>query len=171
MTPSGVSNSDPFGHWLAGFLDGEGTFVISRHARGAYRCAVRIKLRQDDEPILVEIAEFTSCGRIFTYVEREPDKRREATATWVVDRRDQCAAMVRLLDRYPLRAKKARDYAIWREAVQAWASARPGPRGSLATWVRMAALARQLKAVRAFDAEPAADEPDEPDQLRLVEEQ
>lgn len=37
--------------------------------------------------------------------------------------------LVELLDHFPLRAKKSRDFAIWREAVEAWCQRGPGSRG------------------------------------------
>jgi hypothetical protein len=49
-----------------------------------------------------------------------------------------------VLDRYPLRAKKRRDYAIWREAVLEWATVPFGRQD----WAKMAALRTALSASR-----------------------
>jgi hypothetical protein len=44
------------------------------------------------------------------------------SATLVVVRKQETRRLVDIFDAYPLRAKKARDYAIWREAVLHWAA-------------------------------------------------
>jgi hypothetical protein len=70
---------------------------------------------------------------------------------WLVQSRSGCARMVVLLDQYPLRAKKHRDYVIWREAVHTWANVRRGPgSASLSTWARMAVLKQELISARAY---------------------
>ncbi len=142
-----------FGNWLAGFIDGEGCFVVSQNSgRPGYRCSLVVKLRLDDEPILREIQQRTGIGRLSRHKEREPDRHREATATWRVDSRRDCARMVELLDTFPLRAKKARDYEIWRSAVRLWGAVRRGPSLSWAVF-QMAECRRQLTAVRGFEGD------------------
>lgn len=73
------------------------------------------------------------------------------SARWQVYDRYGCAVIVSLFDRYPLRAKKARDYAIWREAVIEWnvTGARKGKACAL-NWGRMVELKAQLEAVRGY---------------------
>jgi hypothetical protein len=105
-----------FGHWLAGFVAGEGHFYIAPQNDGGYRCGFTIKLRDDDSAILEEIRKRVGHGRMFA-ASRPPS---QPQVEWKVNSRDGCAALVALFDEYPLRAKKARDYAIWREAVSVW---------------------------------------------------
>lgn len=74
-----VDRIDPaFGHWLAGFVDGEGCFYIGRicnRKKGVeyvnYRCAFTISLRDDDHAVLHEIRDTLGTGRIVTRKARE----------------------------------------------------------------------------------------------------
>lgn len=113
--------ADGFGHWLAGFIDGEGCFGIPPNNANGYMCRFSIGLRVDDRPVLEAIHRRLRIGGIY-------DRPLTARATamragtqpgvsWVVTDQRGCALLVQLLDRFPLRAKKAKDYAIWREAV------------------------------------------------------
>lgn len=110
---------DDFGHWLAGFIDGEGCFWIGRHAKSAYRCMFAVSLRADDLPILEEVCERTGVGWT-TKVKRASAGSPAGAAPnvqWRVTNRADLLQLITLLDRYPLRAKKAAEYAIWRQAV------------------------------------------------------
>jgi hypothetical protein len=157
---------DAFGHWLAGFMDGEGSFGIAGgNTRGSYHCTACVKLRGDDRAILEEIVERTGIGS----VRYQPNTQRtHPQYAWLVHNRAGCLALIELLDRYPLRAKKARDYAIWREAVIDWSA--PRARRSGRDWGRMAALKVALEAGRKFDADEVdVPEPTPVSQLRLAE--
>ena len=157
---------DDFGHWLAGWIDGEGCFLINR-MQTAYQPRMRLHVRDDDAEILDEIVKRTGIG----YVARQParpshGRRNNPQAEWRVMSKADCVALVELLDRYPLRAKKARDYAIWREAVLYWAGLevklRHGPNGETAgrmphDWGPMERLRKQLVAGRQY--EPRAGSP------------
>jgi hypothetical protein len=137
---------DAFGHWLAGFIDGEGCFMVYGPEGGHRRCCkFTLKLRGDDVAVLVEIVEKTGIGR----VRHQPNKQRTLPQYgWLVDTKADCVALVVLLDRYPLRAKKARDYAIWREGVAEWNRMHGNLRQD---WSRMDRLHRALRAVRHYD--------------------
>lgn len=157
LAPGGTSDAalpgDPaFRAWLAGFLDGEGCFIIAAHTGGrqgpTYGCEVRIRLRADDTPVLERIVQELGIGN----VRQEPaGEVGHPKALWRVGSKEGCALMVRILDRHPLVAKKARDYAIWREAVHEWCSENR-PRGAAAAsdWTQMIALRERLKAVRQY---------------------
>jgi hypothetical protein len=139
-----------FGHWFAGFFDGEGSLGIYSDGR-TYRCTASIQLRADDEPILYEIIERLGMGALY----RSPGHGNTAPqVSWRAERRTHCFRLVELFDAYPLRAKKARDYAIWRQAVFALA-ARRREHG----WDLMALWAERLKAARVFSALPPSAAP------------
>jgi hypothetical protein len=129
---------DGFGHWFAGFFDGEGCFGVykanykGRHAKFGWRCQAQISLRADDRPILEEIAARTGVGRVHMQGKGLAAVDRNPCAAWFVRTREGCAVIVDIFERYPLRAKKAADFAIWAEAVREWhtsAPARPRPQG------------------------------------------
>jgi hypothetical protein len=156
---------DSFGHWLAGFIDGEGCFLISGKREGRLACAACVKLRGDDRPILDEIVERTGIGS----VRHQPNTQRtHPQYAWLVNNKADCLALVALLDRFPLRAKKARDYAIWREGVLDWT--RVDRRRGRSDWSRMSALKAALEAGRKFGADAVdVPEPAPVAQLRLAE--
>lgn len=144
---------DPgFGHWLAGFIDGEGCFAIATNSNRRYPsrcCHLRIQLRDDDTAILEAIRDKTGCGAIY----HRTDGPYSPRSSWYCYSRPDAVAMVEILDRYPLRAKKARDFAIWREAVHVWTQTRRGPGttpGNLVAWRRMAELQEALQRGRRY---------------------
>lgn len=140
---------DGFGHWLAGFIDGEGCFRIHKEKSGGYyACHFTLKVRDDDAPIIREIVERTGIGHT------KPDLIRNGSKPaiiWVVQSKAECLKLIPLLDRYPLRAKKRRDYAVWREAVLYWVDAKRGNRWhGPRDWSRMIAYKAAIEAARAY---------------------
>lgn len=118
-----------FGHWLAGFIDGEGCFYITSttpaaSAAGALRPKFVLSLRADDRAV-IEAArdQLGGLGRIDEYEPSGPGKR---TVRWGLQSQGDCEALCTVLDTYPLRSKKKNDYLIWREAVAAAAELRRG---------------------------------------------
>jgi hypothetical protein len=144
-----------FGSWLAGFIDGEGCFIVARGGgpavRGSYYCRFQLKLRDDDVAVLHEIASRTGMGRV---VAQRTRMRQHPQAVWQVVTRRDCAALVALLRRYPLRAKKAVDLDIWAVAVRAWdsvargAAARDGANAD--AWATIEAARIELAEVRTY---------------------
>lgn len=112
-----------FWHWFAGFVDGEGSFIIGAPSMNTPRCAFRVKLRVDDRDILDEIAAMLGHGRVVEV----SNGRWNRQAVFQVQSKAGCAALVEIFDTHPLRAKKCRDYANWRLAVLAWAEVHPRP--------------------------------------------
>ena len=112
--------SDDFGHWLAGFIDGEGCFSVSyngqRQRYPSLKCTFRIALRSDDTPLLEECRRQTGLGVVYR---QRPfaNQKWNPSAMWHVAHKSDSARLIEILDRFPLRSKKARDYAVWREAV------------------------------------------------------
>lgn len=105
--------------WLAGFADGEATFVITRSGstsggrRRAFTARFALALRADDIGLLGELqAEFG--GSIHVGAKRPGS---HPMATWTVASKRDLSRLIDYFDRFPLRSKKARDFAIWREAA------------------------------------------------------
>lgn len=151
---------DPaFGNWLAGFIDGEGCFYLRFDPRrpSSFGAGLKVGLTEADAAILYEVAARTGLGRVRHddwHHRQRPTNR--PTVVWEVCAKAECAGLVEVLDRFPLRARKAGEYAVWRQAVLAWqdagepAGGRIGRRGGRARydWQRCAALKRELDRLR-----------------------
>lgn len=140
---------DAFLNWLAGFADGEGCFFIAHnpnHGTGLVQPGFVINLRLDDTAILEECCRRIGVGRV-NYPKAQRDglrKNAKPQARWGVESVEGCRRLVSIFDAHPLRAKKARDYAIWREAVLVWQAREPG-------WKeRVLALKAKLMDVRVY---------------------
>jgi len=149
---------DAFGHWFAGFTDGEGCFSIRKtgHIRrryaGSLQCCFSITLRADDLPVLQHIKATLGFGNI--YLQNPPSKRVNSHPAfqWAVSSQAGCMRLVELFDQFPLRAKKSADFGVWREAVVYWvglpkATRKTGQRDM----VRFEELRQKLKAVRSYE--------------------
>lgn len=136
--------------WAAGFIDGEGCFLLAdRPAPQLGRPSVTplftVALRADDRPILDELARGFG-GRVdFKAVTNGDRSGANPRYTWVLARKQDLRRLVAYLDCYPLRAKKARDYAIWRQAVMIYLR-----RGGRQDYVELLALRDALSSGRAY---------------------
>ncbi len=171
MTSIDDLTEEQFGHWLAGFIDGEASFNILKdvHHRQrtqpvTYYTRMVIHLRADDAPLLRAIHKRTGLG----FVGGRPARSTrggaivgQAQATWSVGGKSDAVALVKLLDRHPLMSKKARDYAIWRRAVANIAGKRRLGPWRPNDWSAVSALKAELEAARRYvdpadEAEPRA---------------
>lgn len=108
--------------YVAGFIDGEGSFVVGfgRHKTLKRRVEIRlefsIELRADDAEILHRIMKTIGCGRIYdASYERYgwyPHVTYKIGSTKEMER-----YLIPFLDRTPLQAKKREVYRIFREIV------------------------------------------------------
>jgi len=138
------------GNWFAGFVDGEGCFRIHREKSGAYyACHFSIKLRRDDRPILERIARLTGVGRVFDEDHHSPDRPgAHPQAVYLVQDRDGCIVIRDFFQRFPLRAKKLREFREWSDALDDWIRQERGNRWHGASdksamerrWLRMKRL-------------------------------
>lgn len=109
-------------NWLAGFIDGEGCFLI--HAKEGCP-SFALALRADDSAIIEEIQAKLEVGKVYG---TKPAGRNSNPKTTYTICGVACWVLCQLLDRAPLRAKKSRDYAIWRRAVVIWTTTRFSPK-------------------------------------------
>jgi hypothetical protein len=143
--------ADGFGHWLAGLIDGEGSFTITPNRPG-FVCRLSVGLRADDREVLSLIVSRTGLGKCLG--SSRSGGNRKPLVVWRVQRKEDCQAVVELLRLCPLRSKKARDFEIWAEAVAVMAAMQPvhttyWERRAL-DWKRVAELKKQLAEVREF---------------------
>lgn len=136
---------DPaFLNWFAGFVDGEGCFSVhKKHVNGyeTYDCQFSLSLRRDDKPILDEIHRVLRIGTISVTRDGGPNNPQ---ARFCVSAKADCLRLVEILRAAPLRAKKALDFEIWCEALEAWINHRPKE------WEDMKGARERLMASRAY---------------------
>lgn len=114
---SPVLSGDELGWRLAGLVDGEGCF----HITNSLGCVFVVGMRDDDRPFLELMQRSTGLGRINQVnptalaLSRRPGTKPQVH--WRIGNYADARALVAILDQYPPLSKKARDYAIWREAV------------------------------------------------------
>lgn len=151
--------------WFAGFVDGEGCFWVARYqAAGgtpSYYPRFEVCLRVDDMPILEKL-QAAFGGRLYTTGRPQWGNPR---AQWNVSTKRDVAGLVAYFDRFPLRAKKARDYAIWRQMVSIYIQ-RHG--GGVDHDGRLAALREALLAGRSFAPPRDAPEANEPHVVQMT---
>lgn len=105
-----------FNSWIAGFVDGEGSFYITKPPHLV--CGLTVQVRADDEEVLHRIQGAVGAGRIKTaWPPAHRSKGGQPSAFWLVTRKQDALTLVEFFDKFPLQAKKRRDYAIWRKAV------------------------------------------------------
>src|SRR5690348_12388818 len=107
---------EQWGCYFAGLVDGEGCFYI-----GPKVCSFTIKLRDDDRALIERLHSLFRIGTITTEKSsRVADRNRKPQARWTIQKKKECLWLTEFFDVYKLQSKKARDYAIWRNAVIAW---------------------------------------------------
>lgn len=109
-----------FASWLSGFVDGEGFFRLSffRHRNWTPAIEFQIAMRADDNAILFTIQSFFQCGFVKFRERVCKDRNASPGAVFQVRRvSDLAEKIVPHFIEYPLLAKKARDFAVWREGV------------------------------------------------------
>lgn len=108
------------GDWLAGFIDGEGSFNISHHG-GNYQPRFSLKLRDDDSNILKDIQIFVGTGTLRASKCSPTNSKYYSPNAKNQFRYDITGSnntkLVSILDQFPLKSKKLRDYKFWKEAV------------------------------------------------------
>ncbi len=144
--------SDGEAHTLAGFLDAESHLAVIPNNGGAnWRCECSVNLRDDDREILFSYRDKLGLGHLTPVAARNGSRPQ---VHWQIGSKLECQVLAEILDAHPLRARKAREYEIWREAVGIWAFERQGLGRSRRA--RMAQLAEYLRAERVY-REPQPD--------------
>ena len=113
--------ADGFYDWFAGFIDGEGCFTIHRNGKNGRWAAARfdLKLRADDAEIIYAIQRRLGFGIVVMYHPKSDPRfgYSNPQVEFRLAKKTDCLKLVSILDEHPLRAKKLKDYLIWREAV------------------------------------------------------
>lgn len=170
--PPGI-NPQHFASWLSGFADGEASFTLtfSNRKRGGFGCAAAfaIGLRADDLAILQVIQSYWGCGLIYYCKKNILPSATPGTCPGYAFRIFRTKELTRIViphfERFPLLAKKHRDFSIWKEGVNLLTEVRSRKRtanppplgGGHRRWTdeelrSFQSLCRQLKAQRKYNA-------------------
>lgn len=157
---------EAFGHWLAGFVDGEGHFSLRWNQYGkskkpVFKPSFRINLRWDDAHTLVEIQRVLGGNTYFAPPSRRPVNSKPQ-CNYVLSDKKGLLLLIETFRRYPLRSKKRRDFEIWAPAVEGWASKR-----SSRQLLRL--LSDELVSIRQYRTASAPPRADGPQQASLWE--
>ena len=162
----GDIHQEYFGAWLSGFVDGEGCFILRRgsYPRRGPMTAFVILLRADDTPVLQLIQCYWQIGNLrarkpydYLGINRKPQSVYECSRIG-----EQMNVIIPHFLKFPLLAKKRRDFTIWSQAVQlAYAVSlrhkvgrpdrRQAHKWSTSEVAEFDKLAEQLRAVREFE--------------------
>jgi len=144
--------------WLAGLINGEGCFLITRANKG-YACAFHMQLRADDVHVLERARRISGgLGRIVCY-DKAFRNSLNPMAKWHVCSRDDCRELANLLltdGMAPLAGAKAFQFLTWYEALLEWSTVVPANNDRDShDWSKMAELYDRLKSLRAYGSTPS----------------
>jgi len=105
---------DDLAYWLTGLIDAAGTFTIYPSS-----CRFRLSLLAEDAAVLEDIRTEVGVGGVYPITVYGNTRPR---FSWEVQSKQDCSALSRFLDQYPLRTSKQASYMVWRRAVAFWNS-------------------------------------------------
>lgn len=164
-----VRFTDCWYSWFVGLTDGEGSFVIGKDNRNnrqaAYHCRFFLQLRDDDKSTIEEIRDTLGVGNIFDEPARTRGSYNQRPLTrFQVGAIKDCAELVKIFDWYPSRAKKKRDYSIWRSAVIELQKPVAHRNGDLLEY-----YFQEIRRVREYEKQPELEKPVIVDTQLLIE--
>src|SRR5262245_50053499 len=113
---------EAFANYVTGFVDGEGSYTLyytHTGTRATPDALFSIGLRADDHAILRLIQSFFGCGVIyFAHSERQRGNDKPKVTFRINRLADLSRIIIPHFIRYPLLAKKGRDFLIWKQAVE-----------------------------------------------------
>jgi len=109
-------------NYIVGFVDGEGCFSITVNKNDdrlpEVRLIFEIELREDDEPILHDIQESLTCGRIYRLEYERYHQWRPHVKYKVSNFPDIYTKVIPFFKRYPLQAKKRLQFDKFCQAAE-----------------------------------------------------
>ena len=104
-----------FYNWFVGFVDGEGCFSCTLN-NGSLNFRFKISLRADDKDILEEIRNKLGFGKVVyePYYRRNIVLKGKPQYKFVLYSKKDREKLIEILDTYPLRSKKKKDYEVWK---------------------------------------------------------
>lgn len=170
---------DKFGHYISGFVDGEGSFGLCQYDKGKYflsKADFFLGVRADDIVVLKLIQSYWQCGSIYIGKPNISVKNANPLAAYRIQRANELVKIVvPHFEKYPLYAKKKRDFEIWKEGVKLQYQIKtrkyrmqPVGKGRMPQWTqedmaRFTYLINSLRDVRIYNSTPAQISSRQPD--------
>jgi hypothetical protein len=131
--------------FLAGFLEGEASFLISEQNAGqSYSCGVSVCVRDDDQNLLEWLVGTVGLGRLYRVPAHASSRPQIA---WQIDSQADCLELRELLSRCGFHGRRAAELEIWSAALQVWTDGHGAQRRAT-----MRSHKRELEAARKFGA-------------------
>jgi hypothetical protein len=134
-----MDEDDALGHFVAGYVSGEGSFYISapKTPAGQLQCGFSLRVRDDDQELVEEVQRaLGGAGRIYLteakryQYERDAVKRNNFITLMIRSQHELVNHVIPFFDQYPLRGKKQVNYELWKQAVlMMWNDAHRTPQG------------------------------------------
>jgi hypothetical protein len=132
------------GHFIAGFIEGEAHFgIVEANGGQSFRCLMSLKLRDDDVELVEWLQARTGVGTLHAVPARATSNPQ---VQWLVQSQDGCHVLADLLTQFEMRGRKAREFVVWKRAVELWTSGEPN------RVARSHELRRRLLGLRRFRA-------------------
>jgi hypothetical protein len=102
--------------WFTGFVDGEGSFIISLYKQPKMKTGWQVKLlfsiylHQKDRVLLEEIQKYLEVGAIYTQVQR-------STIILTITSKEDLLKIIEHFNNYPLLTQKWADYELFKQAL------------------------------------------------------
>ena len=145
------------GGYVSGFVDGEGSFVVSlkhtKNKNGKFLICnqkLTINLRRDDLAILNYIKDYFDAGHICLTKKTGQGNGKPQASFSVSSLYEIVSKIIPHFDKYPLQAKKQNDFLIWKEIVNLQIS-NYRKRYDLNYHNKMLGLCEDLKNIRVYD--------------------
>lgn len=112
-----------------------------------YACNCVVNVRCDDRKLLESLALMTGVGSIHEIAAKRTSRPQ---ASWQITRKSDCLRLVDLLRDFPLRGRKALDFAAWAAAVEIWTCGDPTIRIINRDWSGIAYFYERIREVRRY---------------------
>lgn len=112
-------NNDTDGGYVSGLVDGEGWFTIGVSKKNnefaGYAPMFGLSLRNDDAEIVRWLSKYFGCGSTRFVKSKNSAPSCVFTSSKIYD---AASSIIPHFDKYPLRAKKKKNFEIWKSAVR-----------------------------------------------------
>ncbi len=112
--------------------------IVRNH--GCWVISFTLSQRDDDADTIHEIRDQLDLGKVYRI---KPSGASKPKVAWQISRLSEQLQLIEVLDRFPIRSRKTKDYAIWKQAVLA---------KSAKDFAQIDELVPKLKAARTYKA-------------------